>query len=86
MDPVATVLQPRDAFPPIAQQPRVHALRLTPYRSATSSPESPRRLPARHVSLLGHAQLPQHERECQASNDQSVKHQAGQHKRAVQRV
>ena len=30
MDPVATVLQPRNAFPPIAQQPRVHALAADP--------------------------------------------------------
>ena len=47
--------------------------RLTPYRSATSVTGTP----AMHfqhgpVSLLGHAQLPQHERECQASSGAHV--------------
>ncbi len=69
MDPVATVLQPRDAFPPIAQQPRVHALAADPVPLGDLGHRNPR-ADFQHgpVSLLGHAQLPQHER--------SVKHQA----------
>jgi hypothetical protein len=69
MDLVAPVLQPRDAILPVAQQPRVHAL------AADSIPfgDLGHRNPGADfqdgaVSLLGHAQLPQHERECQASS------------------
>jgi hypothetical protein len=73
MDPVATVLQPRDAFPPIAQQPRVHALAANPVPLGDLGHRNPR-ADFQHgpVSLLGHAQLPQHERECQASNEAKV--------------
>jgi hypothetical protein len=87
MNPMATVLQLRDALPPVAHQPRVHAL------AANSIPFGD--LGHRNTSadfqhgpvpLLGHAQLPQHERECQASSEAKLgKHQAGQHsmRRAV---
>ena len=73
MDLVAAVLQPRDAFLPVAQQPRVHAL------AADSIPfgDLGHRNTDAHfqhgpVSLLGHTQLPQHERECQASSEAKV--------------
>src|SRR5690349_18539872 len=72
-DTVATVLQPRDAFPPVAQQPRVHALAADPVPLGDLGHRNSR-TDFQHstVSLLGHAQLPQHERECQASNGAEV--------------
>jgi hypothetical protein len=81
MDLVATVLQPGNAFLPVAQQPRVHALAADSlpfgdlgHRNAGAD------LQHGAVSLLGHAQLPQHERECQASSGAKVgAHQAEQH-------
>ena len=73
MDPVTAVLQPRDAFLPVTGQPGVHAL------AADAMPFGDlghRNTDAdfQHgtVSLLGHAQLPQHERECQASSEAKV--------------
>jgi hypothetical protein len=73
MDLVAAVLQPRDAFPPVAHQPGMHALAADPIPFGDPG----HRNPGAHfqdgaVSLLGHAQLPQHERECQASNEAKV--------------
>jgi hypothetical protein len=73
MDPLAAVLQPGDAFLPVAHQPRVDALAA----HAISSGDLGHRNTAadfQHsaVSLLGHAQLPQHERECQASSEAKV--------------
>ena len=69
MDAVRAVLQPGDAFSPVTPQPVVHALAADPipfgdfcYRYTRAD------LQHGPVSLLGHAQLPQHERECQASN------------------
>ena len=46
--------------------------RLTPTGQQPWAPERQRLLPARRGTLLGHAQLPQHERECQASNEAKV--------------
>ena len=67
-DPMAAVLQPRDALLPVAHQPGVHALAADPipfgdlgHRNTDAD------LQHGPVSLLDHAQLPQHER--------SVKHQ-----------
>jgi len=72
-DLVAVVLQARDAFLPVAEHPRVHRL------AADSIPfgDLGHRNTAAHfqngaVSLLGHAQLPQHEQECQASSEAKV--------------
>src|ERR1700742_1635293 len=73
MDPVATVLQPRNAFPPVAQQPRMHALAADPIPLGDLGHRNPRAdFQYATVSLLGHAQLPQHERECQASSEAKV--------------
>ena len=73
MDLVAAVFQADDAFLPIAHQPGVHALAADPvplgdlgHRNAAADfQHGP-------VSLLGHAQLPQHDRECQASSGAHV--------------
>jgi hypothetical protein len=73
MDLVAAVLQPRDALLPVAHQPGVHALAadsipfgdLGHRNTSADFQHGP-------VSLLGHAQLPQHERECQASSEAKV--------------
>ena len=83
MDLVAAVLQPRDAFLPVAHQPGMHALAADPIPFGDLG----HRNPGAHfqdgaVSLLGHAQLPQHERECQASNEAKV----GGFKRSAQRL
>ena len=69
MDLMAAVLQTRRALVPVAAQPGVHALAAYPVPFGDLG----HRNPGQHfqhgpVSLLGHAQLPQHER--------SVKHQA----------
>ena len=73
MDLVAAVLQPGDAFLPVAHQPGVHALAADPvpfgdlgHRNTDAD------FQYGAVSLLGHAQLPQHERECQASSEAKV--------------
>jgi hypothetical protein len=73
MDPVAAVLQPGDPFLPVTDQPGVHALAANPipfgdlghWNTGADFQHSA-------VSLLGHAQLPQHERECQASSEAKV--------------
>jgi hypothetical protein len=72
-DLVAAVLQPRDALLPVAHQPRVHALAADPipfgdlgHRNTGANFQHGA------VSLLGHSQLPQHERECQASSEAKV--------------
>ena len=73
MDLVAAVLQPGDALLPVTDQPRVHALTANPvpfgdlgHRNTDADFQHGA------VSLLGHAQLPQHERECQASSEAKV--------------
>src|SRR5260370_34195715 len=73
MDLVTAVLQPGDALPPVAGQPRVHALAANPipfgdlgHRNTGADFQHGA------VSLLGHSQLPQHERECQASSEAKV--------------
>ena len=72
-DPVRSVLKARDAVLPVTLQPGVHAL------AADSIPlghfghrDSGADLQHGAVSLLRHAQLPQHERECQASSEAKV--------------
>src|SRR5690349_15335941 len=72
-DLVAAVLQARDAFLPVTHQPGVHALAADPiplgdlgHRNTDADFQHSA------VSLLGHAQLPQHERECQASSEANV--------------
>jgi len=69
MDLVAAVFQARRSFVPVAHQPGMHALTAYPVPIGDLG----HRNPGQHfqhgpVSLLSHAQLPQHER--------SVKHQA----------
>jgi hypothetical protein len=73
MDLVAAVLQPRDPFLPVAHQPRVHALAADPIPFGDLGHRNPG-ADFQHgaVSLLGHTQLPQHERECQASSEAKV--------------
>src|SRR5579864_3054756 len=73
MDLVAAVFQPGNAFPPVTQQPGVHTLAADPvpfgdlgHRNTGTDFQHGA------VSLLGHAQLPQHERECQASSEAKV--------------
>jgi len=70
MDLVAAVLQPRDAFLPVTHQPRMHALAADsiPFGDLGHRNTDPD-FQDGAVSLLGHAQLPQHERECQASSE-----------------
>ena len=73
MHPVAAVLQPADPLPLVAPDPGMHALPRHPispghlrYRDTRADfQDGP-------VSLLGHAQLPQHERECQVSTEANV--------------
>ena len=69
MDLVAPVLQPRDAILPGAQQPRVHALAATPYRSATSVTGTPAPT-SKTARYLCSVTLNSH------SMSESVKHQA----------
>ncbi len=73
MDLVAAVLQPRDAFLPVVHQPRMHALAADSIPFGDLGHRNPD-ADFQHgaVSLLGHAQLPQHERECQASSEAKV--------------
>jgi hypothetical protein len=75
MDLVAAVLQSRDAFLPVAHQPGMHALAADCVPSGDLGHRNPG-ADFQHgaVSLLGHAQLPQHERECQASTEATVSH------------
>ncbi len=73
MDPVAAVLQPGDAFLPVTPKPRVHTLAAHPIPLGDPGHRNPSTgLQHGPVSLLGHAQLPQHERECQASSEANV--------------
>ena len=73
MDLVAAVLQPRDPFLPVAHQPRVHALAADaiPFGDLGHG-NADAHFQYGPVSLLGHAQLPQRERECQASSEAKV--------------
>ena len=69
MDPMAAVRQTRRALTPIAAQPGMHALAAHPVPPGDLDHRNPgQHFQHRPVSLLGHAQLPQHERECQASS------------------
>lgn len=73
MDPVAAVLQPSDAFPPVAEQPDVHAMAADSIPFGDLDHQNPGAdFQDGTVSLLSHAQLPQHERECQASSGAKV--------------
>src|SRR5690348_8068917 len=68
-DLVAAVLQPCDAFPPVTDQPRVHALAADAIPFGDLGYRNPGAgFQYGSVPLLGHSQLPQHERECQASS------------------
>src|SRR5262249_34137880 len=73
MDLMTTILQPRDALLPIAHQPGVHALATDPIPFGDFGHRNTEaHFQHGSVSLLGHAQLPQHERECQASSEAKV--------------
>jgi hypothetical protein len=73
MDLVAAVFQPDDAFLPVAHQPGMHTLTADPVPFGDLSHRNTG-TDFQHgaISLLGHTQLPQHERECQASSEAKV--------------